>query len=107
MLFSNQPFHIHGAPAHLLPVHVPDQRLVARIFLAHAASLRHTIFFARMKFGEFLHSFRLNLGLGGGFLSALSALLVRLNFLFVTIGVKFKRTFLVARWVPHPTVLRE
>src|SRR5438552_12022417 len=32
----------------------------------------------------------LNLGLGGGFLSALSALLVRLNFLFVTIGVKIQ-----------------
>jgi len=35
----------------------------------------------------------LNLGLGGGFLSALSALLVRLNFLFVTIGVKIQTDF--------------
>src|SRR5437879_12961581 len=57
MVFSNQPFHIHGAPTHLLPVYVPDQRLVARIFLAHAASLRYMIFFARPKFGRFLHSF--------------------------------------------------
>src|ERR1700722_2792265 len=57
MVFSNQPFHIHGAPTHLLPVYVADQRLVARVFLAHAASLRHVIFFARMKFRGFLHSF--------------------------------------------------
>src|SRR2546429_661887 len=57
MVFSNQPFHIHGAPTHLLPVYVADQRLVARIFLAHAASLRYMVFFARPKFGRFLHSF--------------------------------------------------
>jgi hypothetical protein len=57
MVFSNQPFHIHGAPTHLLPVYVADQRLVARVFLAHPASLRHVIFFARMKFRGFLHGF--------------------------------------------------
>jgi hypothetical protein len=56
MFFSNQAFHIHSAPLHLLPVHVADQRLAAHIFLAHAASLRHTSFFARMKFRRFLHS---------------------------------------------------
>src|SRR5260370_5171973 len=57
MVLANQPLHIHGAPTHLLPVYVADQRLVARIFLAHAASLRYMIFFARHKFGGFLHSF--------------------------------------------------
>src|SRR5258708_29923138 len=57
MVLANQPLHIHGAPTHLLPVYVADQRLVARIFLAHAASLRYMIFFARHKFGRFLHSF--------------------------------------------------
>jgi hypothetical protein len=31
--------------------------LAARIFLAHAASLRHTNFFARVKFVGFLHGF--------------------------------------------------
>src|SRR5207245_2906027 len=41
----------------LLPVYVADQRLVVRVFLAHAASLRHAILFARMKFRGFLHSF--------------------------------------------------
>src|SRR5260370_10141786 len=61
MVLANQPLHIHGAPTHLLPVYVADQRLVARIFLAHAASLRYMIFFARQKFGRFLHSFVLRL----------------------------------------------
>src|SRR5713101_7461720 len=61
MVLANQPLHIHGAPTHLLPVYVADQRLVARIFLAHAASLRYIIFFARHKFGRFLHSFVLRL----------------------------------------------
>src|SRR5258708_22774410 len=56
MVLANQPLHIHGAPTHLLPVYVADQRLVARIFLAHAASLRYMIFFATHKFGRFLHS---------------------------------------------------
>jgi hypothetical protein len=56
MLFVDESLHIHRTPAHLLPVHVADQRLVARIFLAHAASLRHPIFFSRMKFRGFLHS---------------------------------------------------
>jgi hypothetical protein len=32
--------------------------LVVRVFLAHAASLRHTSFFARLKFKGFLHSFK-------------------------------------------------
>ncbi|MGA7855574.1 MAG: hypothetical protein WCA15_19810, partial [Candidatus Acidiferrales bacterium] len=42
----------------LLSVYVANQRLLAdRIFLAHAASLRQTSFFARWKFGGFLHSF--------------------------------------------------
>ncbi len=36
---------------------MPDQRLVAHTFLAHAASLRQTFYFARLKFREFLHSF--------------------------------------------------
>src|SRR2546427_3560036 len=31
--------------------------LVVRVFLAHAASVRHAILFARMKFRGFLHSF--------------------------------------------------
>jgi hypothetical protein len=64
MVFSNQPFHIHGAPTHLLPVYVADQRLVARVFLAHAASLRHVIFFARMKFRGFPSRLRFK---GAGF----------------------------------------
>src|ERR1700691_4174190 len=41
MVFADEAFHIHGSPAHLLPVHVANQRVFAyRIFLAHAASLR-------------------------------------------------------------------
>src|ERR1700691_6648341 len=63
MVFTDEVFHIHGSPAHLLSVHVANQRLfAARIFLAHAASLRQTSFFARWKFRRFLHSF---LGKGG------------------------------------------
>ncbi|SRR6266436_2452580 len=58
MAFTDQPLHINGPPAHLLAVHVADQRLVARIFLAHAASLRQTSPFARLKFRGFLHSFK-------------------------------------------------
>ncbi|HWO37868.1 MAG TPA: hypothetical protein VNO32_54540, partial [Candidatus Acidoferrum sp.] len=48
-----------GSPTHLLSVHVADQRtLVDRIFFAHAASLRQTAYFARLKFRGFLHSFK-------------------------------------------------
>jgi hypothetical protein len=58
MVFADQVFYIHGPPTHLLSVHVANQRLLAdRIFLAHAASLRQTSFFARWKFRGFLHSF--------------------------------------------------
>src|ERR1700730_14291449 len=42
----------------MLSVHVANQTLFTdRIFLAHAASLRQTSFFARWKFRGFLHSF--------------------------------------------------
>ena len=58
MVFADQVFHIHGPPTHLLSVDVANQRLPAdRIFLAHAASLRQTSFFARWKFRGFLHAF--------------------------------------------------
>jgi hypothetical protein len=58
MVFADEVFHIHGPPTHLLSVHVANQRLFAdRIFLAHAASLRQAFYFARRKFGGFLHSF--------------------------------------------------
>jgi hypothetical protein len=58
MVFANEFLHIHGLPAHLLSVNVADQRLLAeRIFLAHAASLRQSFYFARLKFRGFLHSF--------------------------------------------------
>jgi hypothetical protein len=58
MVFADEVFHIHGSPAHLLSVHVANQRLFAdRIFLAHAASLRQTSFFARWNSEGFLHSF--------------------------------------------------
>src|SRR5437899_2882644 len=50
MVLTDQSFHVHRPPAHLLTVHVSNQPLlVALIFLAHAASLRHDTFFARMK----------------------------------------------------------
>ena len=59
MVLANQTLHIHRAPAHLLSVYVADQRLLADgIFLAHAASLRQTSYFARLKFRGFLHSFK-------------------------------------------------
>jgi hypothetical protein len=58
MVFADEVFYIHGPPTHLLSVHVANQKLLAdRIFLAHAASLRQTSFFARWKFRGFLHSF--------------------------------------------------
>src|ERR1700676_5754542 len=58
MIFINEPLDIHRSPAHLLPIYLVDQGLLgARIFLAHAARLRHTTFSARVKFGGFLHSF--------------------------------------------------
>jgi len=58
MVFADEVFHIHSSPTHLLSVHLANQRLFAdRIFLAHAASLRQTSFFARWKFRGFLHSF--------------------------------------------------
>src|SRR5438445_11142144 len=58
MVFADEFLHIHGSPAHLLSIHVADQRLLAaRIFLAHAASLRQTTFFASLTFRGFLHSF--------------------------------------------------
>ena len=42
-----------------MSVHVANQRLFAdRIFLAHAARLRQTSFFARWKFRGFLHAFK-------------------------------------------------
>jgi hypothetical protein len=58
MVFADEFLYIHGSPTHLLSVHVTNQRLFAGcIFLAHAASLRQTFYFARRKFGGFLHSF--------------------------------------------------
>jgi hypothetical protein len=58
MVFVDEFLHIHGPPTHLLSVHVANQRLPAgHIFLAHAASLRQTFYFARRKFRGFLHSF--------------------------------------------------
>jgi hypothetical protein len=58
MVCAEQVFHIHGSPAQLLSVHGANQWLFAhRIFLAHAASLRQTYFFARWKFRGFLRSF--------------------------------------------------
>jgi hypothetical protein len=58
LVFADEVFDIHGSPTHLLSVHVANQRLFAdRIFLAHAASLRQTFYFARWKLGGFLHSF--------------------------------------------------
>ena len=54
----NMPLDITAMTAHLPTIYLADQGLLAaRIFLAHAASLRHTTFFARVKFGGFLHSF--------------------------------------------------
>src|SRR5712664_1259169 len=50
MVFADQSFHIHRVPTRLLPVHVPDQWLLARhIFLAHSASLRRVIFSKTLK----------------------------------------------------------
>jgi hypothetical protein len=47
VVFTDEFLHIHGSPTHLLSVYVADQRLLAGdIFLAHAASLRQTSFFA-------------------------------------------------------------
>jgi hypothetical protein len=58
MVFADEFLHIHGSPTHLLSVHVANQRLLAdRIFLAHAASLRQSFYFARCKFRGFFHSF--------------------------------------------------
>jgi hypothetical protein len=58
MVLADEVFYIHGSPTHLLSVYVANQRLLAdRIFLAHAANLRLTFYFARWKFGGFLHSF--------------------------------------------------
>src|SRR6266436_2958392 len=57
MILVDESLHVHRAPAHLLSVDPSDQRLVVRVFLAHAASLRHGSFFARLKFKRFLHSF--------------------------------------------------
>src|SRR5207244_12882797 len=60
MVVADQSLDIYRTPAHLLTVHVADQRLLARhLFLAHAVSLRHVILFARLKFRGFLHSFKL------------------------------------------------
>jgi predicted RNA-binding Zn ribbon-like protein len=43
MIFVDEFLHIHRTSAHLLSVHAVDQRLFgARIFLAHAASLRQS-----------------------------------------------------------------
>jgi hypothetical protein len=45
-------------PSSSLWVYVADQRLLAeRIFLAHAASLRHTSLFASVNFETFIYSF--------------------------------------------------
>src|ERR1700693_45195 len=58
MVFRDELVHIHGSPTHLLSVHVANQRLLAGcIFLAHAASLRRSFYFARLKFTGFLHTF--------------------------------------------------
>jgi len=64
VVFADEVFHIHGSPTHLWAIPIADQRLFAdRIFLAHAASLRQTFYFARRKFRGFLHSFVLRVGL--------------------------------------------
>jgi hypothetical protein len=48
MVLSDQPFHIHRPPTHLLPLDLTDQRLLARrIFLAHAPSIPNFILFSR------------------------------------------------------------
>src|SRR3979411_24488 len=53
MVFRDELVHIHGSLTHLLSVHVANQRLLAGcIFLAHAASLRQTFYFARREFSE-------------------------------------------------------
>src|SRR5260370_34397343 len=66
MVFTDQPLHINGPPAHLLAVHVADQRLLAGdIFFTHAASLRQPSYFARLKFRGFLHSFKSKRERGG------------------------------------------
>src|ERR1700747_2243982 len=63
MVFTDQPLGINGSLAHLLPVNLADQPLVARIFSAHAACLRVFSVFSRTKSERFLHSFLFN---GGG-----------------------------------------
>ena len=58
VVFADEVFHIYGSPTHLFSVHVADQRLFAGgTSLAHAASLRQTVYFATRKFRRFLHSF--------------------------------------------------
>jgi hypothetical protein len=71
MVFANQAPHIHGTPAHLLPVYTTNQRLPARIFLTHAGRLRQHTLFARSKSRGFIHSFTPRLGLGVLFPSSL------------------------------------
>src|ERR1039457_1720168 len=54
MVLSNQLLHFHSTPTHLLPVYKSDQRsLQGRIFLAHAARVRHSFLFARPKWRVF------------------------------------------------------
>jgi hypothetical protein len=63
MVLTDQAFHVHRPPTHLLAIHVADQSLLAAgIFFAHAASLRQTFYFARPKFRGFLHSFKRRMG---------------------------------------------
>src|SRR5713101_4000853 len=69
MVVADQSFHVHCPPTHLLPVHVADQRPVARVFLAHAASLLFFVQFSRTNLDGFLHSFVFK---GAGFLFPLS-----------------------------------
>ena len=68
MLFADARFAIHGSPAQMLSVHLAKQRLFAdRIYLAQAARLRQTFFFARWKFRGYLHSlFLKGAGLAAG-----------------------------------------
>jgi hypothetical protein len=48
MVFADELLYLHRSPAHLLPVHMTDQRLLARcIFLAHAPSIPNFFLFSR------------------------------------------------------------
>jgi hypothetical protein len=47
MVFVDKSLHIYRSPAHLLPVHVPNQRLVARIFFGSGRELTARYFLCK------------------------------------------------------------